>query len=261
MSTNELTAEEKSQLAKLKDEKNLNELKQIALLEFGGNYEKYLYCQSAIKMLIELKAIPELIELLDLKKEKTNYPEQLSEVKGLISIGKKVGKPVIDKLESVLQPYDWRNENLVRACAFILGEIREENAIPSLIKALQLVNENEAYIILDALAKFKYKSSGPLAVLLSNKDNKYLMRYVLIGLGKLKNPSTIDVIKPFLRYPDILVVLYAAEALAWLGYEDGLKKLHDLTRNESHFVRDDARDTLIAISKKRKKKDNRATIT
>jgi hypothetical protein len=40
MSTHELTAEEKNTLAKLKVEKNLDELKQLAILEFE-NYEKY----------------------------------------------------------------------------------------------------------------------------------------------------------------------------------------------------------------------------
>ncbi|MFA5793594.1 MAG: HEAT repeat domain-containing protein [Candidatus Brocadiia bacterium] len=189
------------------DEARQQKIKELVIQLTGPQWNKH---ETALKTLVKLKAIPDIIKLL----ENADADIRRSAIEALDKLGAKESIPQIAKL---LQD----NDPGVRwAAVGTLGAFDAKESIPEIIKLLQ---DNEWCVrwpTVSALGKLGAKEAIPEITKLLQDDNKFVRHDAVVALRQLDAKEAIPEITKLIQDIDDWVRREARVTLKELGAEN-----------------------------------------
>jgi len=153
--------------------------------------------------------------------------------------------------ESLLRALNDENVSVRESAARALANFKGEDVVKSLTG---LLNENTTPVAIAAAESLgqvgSAKAVEPLLELLNNKNAK-VREVVAIALGKIKDPRAVPPLINSLKDPEERVRWYAADSLGSIGSSEGVEPLIELLSKGSPRVRESAATALGQIRDER----------
>ncbi|MFH1374467.1 MAG: HEAT repeat domain-containing protein [bacterium] len=156
----------------------------------------------------------------------------------------RIGAPAIQSLVEALESDD---PDVRKFVVDVLGLIKDESAVKPLCKSLSDENDNVVCSAAEALGEIgSSKAISELVAAYQRCEDSRLQ--VIEALGKIGDPSSLDMLFGFLKTDDPVILYAAIEAIGNIGLKNSIEKLLAYLDHEDRTIAEAALTAIIDIS-------------
>lgn len=184
-----------------------------------------LYSCSTVEKRAETRPEQSTEELAALKGE--NFQKEINQLLKELAEGdiieqyqagrklKKIGSPAVPALINALKE---DNKKLRKAAMIVLGEIKDERAVPILVDELEKTKDKKLRAgLIVILGRMGDKRATPLLMNALDENSDEIVGAAAYALGKLKEEKSVSSLMPLLNHPNEYVRKTVTEALGRIG--------------------------------------------